>query len=92
MPGLHCPSFRSGPKCRARDKILANLCYGDALAEAEEIGFSIAGSFEDRLEQALSEMAQYHIDAEPESLEVVEEEIVYDFEDFPDLEDDQRDG
>ena len=74
--------FHTETKFRARERIIANLRYGDALAEAEEIGFQISGTFEASLQQALSEMAQYQIDNEDESFEVVEEELVHDDDDF----------
>ena len=70
----------SETKFRSRDKIIANLRYGDALAEAEEIGFSTSSSIEENLEAALSEMAQYQDFDEMQ--EAVEEELVHDDDDF----------
>ena len=77
--------FDRETKFRARDKIYANLRYGDALAEAEEIRVNISGSFKASLQQALSQLTQYQIDNEAESFEVVKEELVHDDDDFYNL-------
>ena len=60
--------------------MLTNICYADALNEAEEIGFTNDVSFEDRLAQALEEMIQYQEQNESSPEEVVEEELVYKFD------------
>ena len=71
---------------------MANLRYGDALAESEEIGFSLSSSFEDSLERALHELSQYENDAEAQTFEEVEEELVYEFDELDGLWDEHSDG
>jgi len=79
------PDFDSGTKFRARERIISNLRFADALSEAEEIGFATENCFDETLNRALQELMQYQHNHEDET-EVVEEELIYEFDDIVALE------
>ena len=78
---IFCNLFNEGTRFRSRERLMANLRFGEAVAEAEELGFSLSSSLDENLDHILQDLAQYR--ADPVTMTETDEEIFYDFDEIP---------